>query len=47
MWFTRKLQKLLIFYEFGFLFFKVAMAWKKQYGYNIESFFGTYITNVS
>jgi len=38
MWFARKLQKLLIYYGFGFCFFKATMAWKKQYGYYIESF---------
>jgi hypothetical protein len=46
-WFARKLQKLLIGYGFGFCFFKAAMAWKKQHGYYIESFLGTYIANTS
>jgi hypothetical protein len=47
MWFVKKLQKLLICYGFGFCFFKIAMAWKKQYGYYIGSFLGTYNANVS
>jgi hypothetical protein len=45
--FARKLQKLLICYGFGFCFFKAAMAWKKQYGYYIETFLWTYIVDVS
>jgi hypothetical protein len=28
-------------------FFKATMAWKKQYGYYIKSFLGTYIVDVS
>jgi hypothetical protein len=45
--FARKLQKLLICYGFGFFFFNVAMAWKKQYGYYIETFLWTYIVDAS
>jgi uncharacterized membrane protein SirB2 len=47
MWFARKLQKLLIYFGFGFCFFKATMAWKKQYGYYIESFLGAYIVDIS
>jgi len=44
LWFVKKLQKLLIYYGFGFGFFKATMAWKKQYGYYIER---TYVIDAS